>query len=84
MALRVGKDSRFTLVLESEAPAVDADDDRMMQDTIEHRRSEYGVAGESGIAAAEGEVRSEDHRAAFVALRDDLKEQVGLLASEEQ
>lgn len=56
----------------------------MVQDTSEHRRSEDGVAGESGIPAAEGEIRSEDHRATFIALRHDLEEQVGLLATQRQ
>jgi hypothetical protein len=51
-----------------------------MQYAVEHRRSEHCVAGESGVPTAEGEVRSEDHRAALVALRHDLEEQVGLLA----
>jgi len=52
-----------------------------MEDPIEHRYSEYAVAGEGAVPAAEGEIRSEDHRAALVALRHDLEEQVGLLAA---
>jgi hypothetical protein len=71
------------LVFEPEAVAVDADHDRVVQDAIEHRRSEHAVASESGIPTAEGEIRSEDHRAAFIALRHDLEEQAGLLAARE-
>jgi pimeloyl-ACP methyl ester carboxylesterase len=74
----------LALVLESEAFAIDADDYRVMEDPIEHRDSEYAVAGEGAVPAAEGEIRSEDHRAALVALRHDLEEQVGLLAAHRQ
>src|SRR5271156_4270070 len=81
---RSGEQPSLPLVLESEALAVDADNDRVMQYAVEHRRSEHCVTGESGIPTAEGEVRSEDHRAAFIALRHDLKEQVGLLAAHRQ
>jgi hypothetical protein len=69
--------SCLALVFESEVLAVDADDDRVVQDAIEHRHCEHAVAGESSVPAAEGEIRCEDHRAAFVALRDNLEEQVG-------
>ncbi len=55
-----------------------------MEDPIEHRYGQYTVAGEGAIPAAEGEIRGEDHRAAFVALRHDLEEQVGLLAAHRQ
>ena len=33
------------------------------------------------VPAAEGEIGSEYHRTAFIAPRDDLEEQVGLLAA---
>ncbi len=36
----------LALVLESEALAGDADDDRVVKDAIEHRHGEYAVAGE--------------------------------------
>ena len=39
----------LALVLESEALAVDADDDRVVQDAIEHCRGEDAVAGEGGV-----------------------------------
>ena len=48
MLHRFGQDTRFALVLKSEALAVDADNDRVVQDPVEHRHSEHGVAGESG------------------------------------
>src|SRR5271165_593631 len=76
--------ARLTFVFESEALAVDADDDRVVQDTIEHRGGEHAVAGESAIPTAEGKIRSENHRTAFIALRHDLEEQVGLLAAHRQ
>ena len=46
---RDSKHSRFALVLESETLAVDADDDRVVHDTIEHCRGEHAVGspGES-------------------------------------
>jgi len=34
----------FALVLESEAFAIDADDDRVMEDAIEHRGGEHTIA----------------------------------------
>jgi hypothetical protein len=48
----------LALILESEALAVDADDDRVVKDTIEHRHGKHAVAGEGRIPAAEGEIRS--------------------------
>ena len=60
----------LALVLEPEAVSVDADDGRVVKDAIEHRGGEHAVAGEGAIPAAEGEIRGEDHRAAFVAARD--------------
>ncbi len=35
----------LAFVLESEALAIDADDDRVVQDPIEHRHGEHAVAG---------------------------------------
>jgi hypothetical protein len=40
------RQSGFTLVLQSEALSVDVDDDRMMEDPIEHRHGEHTLAGE--------------------------------------
>jgi hypothetical protein len=53
--------------------SVDADYNRVVEDSIKHRDGQHAVAGERAIPTGEGEVRSEDHRAAFVALRYDLK-----------
>jgi hypothetical protein len=55
-----------------------------MEDAIEHRHGEHAVASESTIPTAESEIRSEDHRAAFVALGNDLNEEIGLLAGHRQ
>jgi hypothetical protein len=44
-----------------------------MQQAIEHRSGEDAVTSERGIPAAEGEIRSEDHRAVFVAAGDHLE-----------
>ena len=52
--------------------------------SIEHRRGGHAVVGESGIPAAEGKIRSEDHRAMFIALLYDLEAQVGVLATHRQ
>src|SRR5260221_6249899 len=76
--------SGLALVLESEALAVDADDSGVVKDAIEHRGGEYAVAGEGTIPTAEGEIRGQDHRAALVAPRDHLEEQIGLLAAHRQ
>src|SRR5580704_10281116 len=81
---RTSEQSGLALILESEALAVDADDSRVVQDAIEHRGGQHAVAGESAVPTAEGEIRGENHRAAFVASLDDLKEQIGLLAAQRQ
>ena len=54
------KHSRPTLVFESEALAIDTDDDRVVQWAIEHRASKHAVAGEGSIPNAEGQVLAED------------------------
>ena len=56
----------------------------MVQDAIGHRPVQHAVAGEGTVPAAEGQVRSEDHRAALVATHDDLEEQIGLFAAHRQ
>jgi hypothetical protein len=43
---RSSEQPSLVLVLEPEALAVDAYDDRVVKDTIEHRHCEYAVAGE--------------------------------------
>ena len=48
---------------------------------MKHRHGGHAVVGESGIPAAEGKIRSEDHRAMFIALLYDLEAQVGVLAT---
>jgi hypothetical protein len=57
-----------------------ADDDRVVEDTIEHRHSERAVAGESRVPTAEGEIGSEDHRAAFVPPHNGQKHAHGEIA----
>jgi PD-(D/E)XK nuclease superfamily len=76
--------SSLALVFEPIALTIDVDDGRMMEHAIEHRGGEYAVAGESAIPTAKGEIRGEDHRAMLVAPRDQLEEQVGLLAAQRQ
>src|SRR6202162_1690452 len=76
--------SSLALVLEAITFSIDADDDGVMKDAIEHRGGQHAVAGESAVPTAEGEIRGENHRAAFVASFDDLEEQVGLLAAQRQ
>jgi len=66
---RSSEQSGLALVLESEALAIDADDDRVVQDPIEHRGGKHSIAGESSVPTAEGEIRGEDHRAAFIQRR---------------
>ena len=41
----------LALVLESEAVAINTDDDRAVQDTVEYRRGEYTVVRESASPA---------------------------------
>ena len=86
---RVRRRRRFqqpgaALVLEPVALALDADDGRMVQQPVEHRRGQHRVAGEGLIPRPEGQVRGQDHRALLVALGDDLEEQVGLFAPQRQ
>jgi len=45
-----GEQAGFAFVFESKALAIDADDNRVVQDPIEHRHSEYAVAGEGRSA----------------------------------
>ncbi len=42
---RSSEEAGLALVLESETLAIDADDDRVMQDAIEHRHGQHAVAG---------------------------------------
>jgi hypothetical protein len=60
---RNGEQSSLALILKSEALTVDAADNRMVQHAIEHRHREHSTAGEGRVPTAEGEIRSEDHRA---------------------
>jgi hypothetical protein len=43
------------------------------------RGRQHSVTGEGTVRTADGQIGSEDHRAAFVALREDLEEQAGPL-----
>ena len=52
---RSSKQSGLAFVFQSEALAIDIDDDGMVKDPIEHRHCEYSVAGEGAIPTAEGE-----------------------------
>jgi hypothetical protein len=72
----------LALVLEAEAFAVDVDDGRVAENAIEHRHREHAVAGKSAVPTAEGQIRGEDYRAAFIALGNDLEEEVRLLAAD--
>src|ERR1700731_1441763 len=77
-------ESGLALVVEPITFSIDADDDGVMKDAIEHRGGQHTVAGEGAVPTAEGEIRGENHRAALVATLDDLEEQVGLLAVQRQ
>ena len=48
---------------------------------IEQRRRQRGILGEGRVPLAEGQVAGDDQAAFFVAGRDHLEEQVGLLPS---
>src|SRR5687768_16635750 len=71
-ALRAGRE----LVLEPVARAVDGEDLALMQQAVEDGRSQHVVAEELA-PAVEGHVAGDDERAARIAGRDQLKEQVG-------
>jgi hypothetical protein len=43
----------LAFVFESEALAIDADDDRVVQDPIEHRHAEHAIADEGTVPTAE-------------------------------
>src|SRR5277367_3721558 len=81
---RSGEEPSLALVFQPEALAVDTDNDRVVQDTIEHCDGEHAITGEGGIPTAESKIGSEDPRATFVPLRHDLEEQVRLLAAHRQ
>jgi hypothetical protein len=53
---RFGQNASLPLVLEPEAVGIDADDDRVVEDAIEHRYGEHTVTGEGGIPTTEGEI----------------------------
>src|ERR1019366_1044253 len=57
-AKRPAKESRLRLPRLRRRSLIDADDDRVVNDAIEHRGGEHAVAGKRAIPAAEGEIRS--------------------------
>src|SRR3974390_686519 len=77
-------DASAALVLEPVALTSNLNDGRVVQDPIEHGGGEYSVARKRLVPTAESEVRRQDQRALFVTARNDLEEQIGLLASERQ
>ncbi len=56
----------------------------MVQQPIQHRGCQGGIAGKRVGPLAERQVRGQDHRPFLIALRHHLKEQVRFLASERQ
>src|SRR5690349_4195155 len=55
-----------------------------MQDAVEHRCRQDGVAGEGLIPATERQIGSEDQGSLLVSLGYDLEEQTGLVAAKRQ
>ena len=71
------------LLLKPEAFTFDVDRDRMVQQAVEDRAGDHGVA-EDLAPGAETLVAGDDDRAALVAARDQLEEQIGALAVDRQ
>ena len=68
---------------EPEAVTLDVDRDRVMEQTVEDGAGDYLVA-EDLAPRAEALIAGDDDRAALVAARDQLEEQVGALAVDRQ
>lgn len=68
---------RFNLVFHAVAGAFDDDGFSVVEEAIQHGGSDGAVVVEDGGPLLEGFIGGQDERAAFVALADDLKEQVG-------
>ena len=63
-------------VLEPEAVAVELEDVNVVGKAIEQRASQ-ALGGEHARPFVEGQVAGDDNRAAFVALAEDLEQQLG-------
>lgn len=74
----------LALLFQSVAVSFDLDDVGVVQDAVEHRCSQCGVAAEGFIPLRKRKVAGQDHRAALVALGDDLEEVASLIPRERQ
>jgi len=70
-------DSGFAFVFESVALSSDLDDVGVMQQAVEQCGGERTVAGEGLAPPPEQQVAGQQHRYLFVALGENLEEQVG-------
>src|SRR5665648_730374 len=69
--------SGFDAVLHAVAPALDDDGFGVVEESVEDGRGEGAVVVEDGRPVFEGLIGGQDDGPAFVALADDLEEQVG-------
>ncbi len=72
----------FALLFQSVAVSFDLDDVGMVEDAVEHRCSEGGVAAEGFVPLRKRQVAGQDHRATLVALGDDLEEVTVLMSTQ--
>lgn len=69
--------SRLDAVLHAVAPALDDEGFGVVENAVENGAGEGGIVVEDAGPLLEGLVGAQDDGAAFVALADDLEEQVG-------
>lgn len=70
------------LLFQSVAISFDLNDAGVAHDAFEHSFSQCGVAAEGFIPLPKRKVAGQDHRAALVALGDDLEEVASLIRRE--
>lgn len=78
------EESRFPLLLEPVGFAADVDDVAVMLEPVEDGAGDNGITSKDAAPISKALVAGEDHAAFFVALADDLKEQVALQLVERQ
>ena len=69
----------LTLMFESVTFAGNRHDARVVQQAIQQRCGQRGILGKGRIPLTEGQITGHDQTAFFIAGRNDLKEQIGLL-----
>src|SRR5690606_1541563 len=74
----------LAFVLQSITLAGDLNDMRVMQQSVEQCRGKRLIVSQCGCPLGEGQVTGQDHAATFIALGDDIEEQVCFVPAEGQ